>query len=80
MIDAIHTWDRPLTVKINGEDLVVRNPTQARNLLLMEWPAERTDHHKIASDLCLSAMEGADPEPAWLAFMEAAIEAGVFVE
>jgi hypothetical protein len=80
MLDAVHTWERTITINLGGDDLVVSTPAQARNVLLMEWPAERTDLHKIASDHCLEAMEGADPEPAWLAFMEAAIEAGVFVE
>ncbi len=80
MLDAVHTWERPITLKLGSEEVVVETPAQARNLLLLEWPAERTDLHKIASDHCLEAMEGADPGPAWLAFMEVAIEAGVFVE
>jgi hypothetical protein len=80
MLDAIHTWERPITLTLNGETVVVQTPTQARNILLMDWPAERSDKHKIASELCLAAMEGADPEPSWLAFMEASIEAGIFVE
>ncbi len=80
MLDAIHTWDRPITIKLGGENMVVSTPAQARNILLMEWPAEHTDKHKIAKDTCLTAMEGASPEPAWLAFMEASIEAGIFVE
>lgn len=80
MLDTIHAWERPITIKLNGEAVVVSTPAQARNILLMEWPVERDDKHKIASDTCLSAMEGAAPEPAWMAFMEAAIEAGIFVE
>ena len=80
MLDTIHTWDRPITITLNGEHLVVMGPAQARNILLLDWPTERTDKHKIASDVCLAAMEGADPEPAWLAFMEATIEAEIFVE
>lgn len=80
MLDTIHAWDRPITVTLNGEQTVIGTPAQARNVLLMDWPAERGDKHKIASDLCLAAMEGASPQPAWLAFMEAAIEAGIFVE
>jgi hypothetical protein len=80
MLDAVHTWERPITIKLGGENVVVTTPAQARNILLIEWPAERTALHKIASDHCLEAMEGADGEPAWMAFMEAAIEAGVFVE
>ncbi len=80
MLDTIHSWDRPITIRLGGDAVVVATPAQARNLLLMDWPGERGDKHKIASDLCLAAMEGASPEPAWLAFMEAAIEAGIFVE
>jgi hypothetical protein len=80
MLDAIHTWDRPITVNIGREQLVVRTPIQARHVLLMDWPAERTDKHKIASELCLAATEGASPETAWVAFMDAALEAGIFVE
>ncbi|MBJ3786728.1 DUF982 domain-containing protein [Devosia sediminis] len=80
MLDAIHTWDRPITITLGGEQLVVHTPTQARNILLMDWPTERTDKHKIASDLCLAAMEGAAPEASWLAFMDVALEAGIFVE
>ncbi|GEM_PF-3106887 len=80
MLDTIHAWEQPITVRIGEEQLVVRTPVQARNILLMDWTAERTDKHKIASDLCKAAMEGASPEPAWLAFMEATLEAGVFVE
>ena len=80
MLDTIHTWDRPMTIRLNDEALVVVAPAQARNILLLDWPAERGDKHKIASDLCLAAMEGANPEPAYLAFMDATIEAGIFVE
>ena len=80
MIDAVHTWERPITIKLGQKEVVVETPAQARNILLMEWPSEHTALHKIAKDHCLEAMEGADPEPAWMAFMEAAIEAGVFVE
>ncbi|KKB77154.1 hypothetical protein VW35_15660 [Devosia soli] len=80
MLDTLHTWERPLTITLNGEPLVVVAPAQARNILLLDWPAERGDKHKIASDLCLAAMEGANPEPAYLAFMDATIEAGIFVE
>jgi len=80
MLDTIHTWARPITISLNDADLIVIGPAQARNILLLDWPAERGDKHKIASDVCLAAMEGADPEPAWLAFMEATIEAGIFVE
>ena len=80
MLDTLHAWDRPITITLGGEDIVITTPAQARNVLLMDWPAERGDKHKIASDLCLTAMEGASPEPAWLAFMEAAIEAEIFVE
>ena len=80
MLDTIHAFERPLTIKLNGENEIVTTPAQARNILLLQWPAERGDKHKIASSLCLEAMHGADAEPAWLAFMEAAIEAGIFVE
>lgn len=80
MLDTIHTWDRPLIITLNGEALVVVAPAQARNILLLDWPGERGDKHKIASELCLAAMEGANPEPAYLAFMDATIEAGMFVE
>ncbi|SMQ75921.1 Protein of unknown function [Devosia lucknowensis] len=80
MLDAIHTWERPITVRSADELLVIRTPTQARNFLLMDWPGDRTDKHKIASELCLAAMEGASVETAWVAFMDAALEAGLFVE
>ncbi len=80
MLDTIHAFSRPITIMLDGERQVVTTPVEARNILLMEWPGERGDKHKIASSLCLDAMEGADSEPAWLAFMEAAIEAGIFVE
>lgn len=80
MLDTIHTWDRPITIKLNGEALIVMAPAQARNILLLDWPGERGDKHKIASELCLEAMEGANAEPAYLAFLEATIEADIFVE
>ncbi|MFD2647447.1 DUF982 domain-containing protein [Devosia albogilva] len=80
MLDSIHAFSRPITIRLNGETQTITTPVEARNILLMEWPGERGDKHKIASSLCLDAMEGADPEPAWLAFMEAAIEAEIFVE
>ena len=80
MLDDVHTWQRPVTINLGSKDRVVQTPAQARNVLLMDWPAAPTDLHKIAKDHCLEAMEGADPEPAWLAFVEVAIEAGVFVE
>ena len=80
MLDTIHAFSRPITIMLDGERQVVTTPVEARNILLMEWPGERGDKHKIACSLCLDAMEGADSEPAWLAFMEAAIEAGIFVE
>lgn len=80
MLDATNRWKRPVTIMLSGVRNEVAGPVQARHILLVDWPAERTDKHKIASDICLAAMEGADPESAWLAFMEAAIEAGIFVE
>ena len=80
MLETIHLWRRPLTVRFAGTDSVVTGPAEARRILLLDWPAEPTDKHKIASDVCLSAMEGAPAEPSWVAFMEAAIEARIFVE
>lgn len=80
MFDTPHLWDRPLTIKLDGNAQVISGPAEARRILLLEWPAEPTDKHKAASDACLSAMEGASAEPSWMAFMEVAIEAGIFVE
>jgi hypothetical protein len=80
MLDTIHAWSRPITIRLDDGTKIIKTPAEARNFLLMDWPAARGDKHKIASDLCLSAMEGASPEPSWLAFMDAAIEAGIFVE
>ncbi len=80
MLDTIHSWDRPITIRIGDKDIAVETPMEARHILLIDWPGERTDKHKIASQLCLDAMEGANGGPAWLAFMEAALEAGIFVE
>lgn len=80
MFATANKWKRPITIMLAGRRVEVAGPVQARHILLVDWPAERTDKHKIASDVCLAAMEGADPEPAWVAFMEAAIEAGMFVE
>lgn len=80
MDDAQHLWDRTVTVVLKDEKRVIESPSQARTILLIEWPAERTDKHKIASETCLAAMEGAAPEAAWVAFIDVAIEAGIFVE
>lgn len=80
MNDGMHQWARPLSVTIAGHAHPVTGPAEARNILLMDWPGERTDLHKKASMSCLDAMEGADPEVAWMAFMEAAIEAGIYAE
>lgn len=79
MLDTTNRWKRPVTIRLAGRRIDVGGPVQARHILLVDWPAERTDKHKIASDICLAAMEGADAEPAWVAFMEAAIEAKIFV-
>lgn len=79
MLD-MHQWDRSVTIRLAGKDHVVLGPAEARRILLLEWPVEPTGKHKIASDVCLAAMEGASPEPSWLAFMEAALEAGIFIE
>lgn len=80
MFATANKWKRPITITLAGRRVKVTGPVQARHILLVDWPGERTNTHKIASDTCLAAMEGADPEPAWMAFMEAAIEAGIFVE
>lgn len=79
-MESLHTWERPLTIMLAGDKVVVAGPAQARNILLLEWPLDRTDKHKIASDVCLAAMQGAGSEASWLAFMELIIEAGIFVE
>jgi hypothetical protein len=80
MLDTVHTWDRPVTIKLEGVDHVVASPVQARHVLLVDWPAERTDKHKAASQACLAAIEGASAEVAWAAFLDAALEAGIFVD
>lgn len=80
MLDTPHLWDRPLTIALDGQTRIVSGPAEARRILLLEWPADPTDKHKAASDTCLDAMEGAAAEPSWVAFMEVAIEAGIFVE
>ncbi|KKB08253.1 DUF982 domain-containing protein [Devosia chinhatensis] len=80
MLDAIHTWDNPVIISLGGEQVIVRTPAQARNVLLLDWPAERSDKHKIASGLCKAAMEGDDPGPSYWAFIEATLEAGIFVK
>lgn len=79
-MESMHTWERPLTIMLAGNEVVVVGPAQARNILLVEWSLERSEKHKIASDVCLAAMQGAGAEASWLAFMELAIEAGIFVE
>ena len=80
MLDTVHTWAQPVTIRLDGVEHVVSSPVQARHVLLVEWPGERTDKHKAASQACLAAMEGANPEPAWTAFIDATIEAGIFVK
>lgn len=80
MLDTIHTWDRPITIRIGEDAVAINTPMEARHVLLIDWPAERTDKHKVASQLCLDAMQGADSGPAWLAFLEAALEAEIFIE
>ncbi|WMT90123.1 DUF982 domain-containing protein [Pelagibacterium sp. H642] len=80
MLDIIYKWSRPVTIMLNDTTQEVTGPSQARTILLQDWPGERTNLHKIASDTCQAAIEGANPEPSYLAFIEAAIEAGVFVE
>ena len=80
MFDTVHTWKHPVTIKLGGAIHEVTGPGQARTILLQQWPAERTDLHKIASDACLAATEGANPEPSYLAFLETAIEAGIFLK
>jgi hypothetical protein len=79
-MESLHTWDRPLTIVLAGDNVIVTGPAQARHILLVEWPLDRTDKHKIASDICLAAMQGAGSQASWLAFMELAIEARIFVE
>lgn len=81
MLDTIHTWERPLTIMLDGTPQAVTSPAEARHILLMDWPeAERSDKHKAASQACLAAIEGADPEVAWAAFLDVVVEAGIFVE
>lgn len=45
-----------------------------------EWPNERSDKHKTARDTCVAAMQGAAAGASWMAFIDAGIEAGIFVE
>lgn len=80
MTHSKHEWARPLKVRIGDETTSITSAAVARDLLLIKWPGERTDLHKVASEACLAAMEGADPEVAWLAFLEVAVEAGIYAE
>ena len=79
LTENIHSWEQPVQVELNGTTHDVLTPAQARNILLIEWPGEHTGLHKAASQACLAAMEGADPQTAWSAFVEAAAEAGILV-
>jgi len=79
MLDTIHTWDNPVTIVLDGKELTITAPVHASHVLFVDWPAPRTDKHKIACQTCNAAMEGADPQVAWLAFIEATIEADIFV-
>lgn len=69
-----------MTIALDEQTRIISGPAEARRILLLEWPAAPTDKHKAASDTCLAAMEGAAAQPSWVAFMNVAIEAGIFVE
>jgi hypothetical protein len=79
MLDAVHTWEHPVTIRLGGVDHSIAAPVQASHILFVEWPVDRTDKHKAASQACKAAMEGASPEVARAAFIDATIEAGLFI-
>jgi hypothetical protein len=80
MLDGAHTWSRPVIIKVNGAERMIEAPAEASRVLYVEWPGDRTAKHKAACEAVKAAMEGADPEVAWVAFIEACIERGLLIE
>lgn len=82
MLDEVHLWAMPVKVRIaaDGSETAIDHAARARHALLIEWPAAHTALHKAACDACLAAMQGNSADTARMAFIEAAIEADVFIE
>lgn len=80
MLDDIHIWKTPVIIDLAGERHAIQSLAQASRVLHLGWPVERTAKHEFAVEACKAAMKGANPEVAYMAFVDATIEAGVFVE
>lgn len=71
-------FSRPVVVSAESADISVETVTQARDILMSSWPAERGPRHRDALDACLKVIDGhRSTEDAETAFRDAAVEAGL---
>jgi hypothetical protein len=68
----------PITVRLDGDDLLVEDVYQARNILIGSWPGERGPRHRDALETCLKVIDGhRSTIDAEMRFRDAAREAGI---
>jgi hypothetical protein len=71
-------FSRPIVISADSAEIPVETVTQARDVLMSGWPAERGPRHRDALDACLKVIDGhRSTQDAETAFREAAVEAGL---
>nr|WP_314094215.1 DUF982 domain-containing protein [uncultured Shinella sp.] len=76
------SWEEPITFETNklGKYWTVTSTAEAARALMDKWPVDAGEAYQAALRMCLSVMRGTDePAAARQAFVEAAVEASVFI-
>ncbi|MFI0843220.1 DUF982 domain-containing protein [Mesorhizobium sp. IMUNJ 23232] len=74
-------FDHPVTVGIDGKQIVVDDAAHARDVLIERWPGKRGPRHRDALETSLKVIDGhRSTVEAEIRFREAAREAGILAE
>lgn len=80
-MDAI-LWDEPVQIELRkiGHYRVVTNTREAVECLMVRWPKNGGPAQAAARRICFDVLDGnLPPEAARQAFVDAAVEAGIYV-
>lgn len=78
----VKLWDEPVEIELRriGHYRVVTSTREAAECLMTRWPEPGGPAHAAARRACLEVLEGnAHPEVARQAFIDAAVEVGIYV-
>lgn len=76
-------FDKPVRVAIGGPGKIrnVTSTREAAECLLHRWPTKGGPKHRLAREACIDVLAGdKDSDLARAAFIEAAKEAGIWIE